>query len=77
LSEHSKEPDELTSAILTGALLALRKRAAAQKRIDELGTTTAEKHPTVIIRTGEAALAGRIAAALSDCANEFEFGRLE
>jgi hypothetical protein len=66
--------DVVANAVLAGAIRALRLRAAAQTEKAKFGTTTAEKNPEVLIRTGESAIAVRIAAALTDCADDLEGG---
>ena len=68
-------PDELDAAILAGAVRALRRRAEMQAENAQLGTTTAENRPTVSIRTGEAAVAARLAEAFNECADSLETGR--
>jgi hypothetical protein len=54
--------DQLDAAMLSGAVTALRRRADRQRKIARDGTD----------RGGEAAIAGRLAEALSQLADEFE-----
>jgi hypothetical protein len=56
--------------ILRGAAVALRRRADRQTKKAEDGTTIGEKGSPV--RTGEAAIAVRVAETLSQLAEEFE-----
>jgi hypothetical protein len=53
-----------------GAIAALRRRAARQRAIAETWTIRAEKG--VVIRSGEAAIAERIAVAFDQAADEPE-----
>jgi hypothetical protein len=55
--------DDLETAIAAGAVTALRRRAARQTELARLGTVEPDKTPGVYIRTGEAALADRLANA--------------
>jgi hypothetical protein len=67
------ERDPFETAMLHGAALALRRRAERQASLASAGTVTVgERFPNVKIRTGEASIAGRLAAALSDIADELE-----
>ena len=64
---------EIERAIVAGAARALRAKAAVQLRKAADGTSTAgEKYPDVVIRTGEAAVAGRLASAFELLAGEIE-----
>lgn len=60
----------LDAAIYEGAIAALRKRAARQTAIARAGVVVTEAG--VVIRTGEAAIAARIAEALAALADEIE-----
>jgi hypothetical protein len=64
--------DELSldSAIVAGAVAALRKRAARQRAIVEAGVVMTETG--VMIRAGEAAVAARLAEAFAALADEIE-----
>jgi hypothetical protein len=64
------EPDPLESELL--AVTALRRRAARQTELARLGTVESDKTPGVFIRTGEAAIAGRLANAWAALAQEIE-----
>jgi hypothetical protein len=64
------EPDPLESELL--AVTALRRRAARQTELVRLGTVESDKTPGVFIRTGEAAIAGRLANAWAALAQEIE-----
>jgi hypothetical protein len=67
------ERDPFETAMLQGAVRALRRRTERQASLASAGTVTAgERFPNVKIRTGEASIAGRLAAALSDIADELE-----
>jgi hypothetical protein len=63
--------DELDAAVARGALVALRKRAAAQRAKATEGTIAAGDHsPNVAIRSPEAATALAIADSLDAVADE-------
>jgi hypothetical protein len=64
--------DPIEFAILSGASLALRRRAQRQARIAQDVTTVGDRG--AIIRGGEEAIAQRIADALNELAVEFEAG---
>ena len=64
--------DDLEIAIAAGAVTALRRRAARQTELVLLGTIGPDKTPGVLIRTGEAALADRLANAWAALAQELE-----
>jgi hypothetical protein len=64
--------DDLETAIAAGAVTALRRRAARQAELARLGTVEFDKTPGVFIRTGEAALADRLANAWAARAQEME-----
>lgn len=64
--------DDLETAIAAGAVTALRRRASRQTELARLGTVESEKTPVVFIRTGEAALAVRLASAWTVLAQEME-----
>ena len=66
------EPDPLESELLAGAVTALRRRAARQTELARLGMVESNKTPGVFIRTGEAAIAGRLANAWAALAQEIE-----
>jgi hypothetical protein len=66
------QADDLISAMCVGAVCALRRRAARQAEIASVGTTTADGRPDVFIRTGEAAIAARLAEAFGALASELE-----
>jgi hypothetical protein len=70
------QADDLALAMCAGAVIALRRRAERQATIARAGTTPAEGRPNVLIRSGEAAIALRLAECLSGCADELEAGRL-
>ena len=55
--------DDLETAIAAGAVTALRRRAVRLTELARLGTVESDKTPGVYIRTGEAALADRLANA--------------
>jgi hypothetical protein len=69
-------PDEIERAIRAGAIAALRRRAERQRTAAALGTVAAEGRPDVLILTGEAAVAARLAEAFAALADELETGRL-
>ena len=62
--------DPFEVAMLRGAALALRRRADRQSKIDEAGTMRGDRG--VLIRTGEAVLAGRLSSVLGALAADFE-----
>ena len=64
--------DDLETAIAAGAVVALRRRAARQTELALLGTVESDKTRGVFIRTGEAALADRLASAWAALAQELE-----
>jgi hypothetical protein len=64
--------DEIEEAVVAGAVLALRRRAQRQRAIAQSWTTHGARG--VIVRTGEAAIALRIALALEETAAELEQG---
>jgi hypothetical protein len=64
------EQDPLAADMVRGAALALRRRADRQAQLAEAGTTFGDRG--VSVRTGEAAIANRLSAALSALAAEFE-----
>ena len=64
------ERDPLEADMMRGAALALRRRADRQAQLAEAGTTFGDRG--VSMRTGEAAIADRLSAALSALAAEFE-----
>jgi hypothetical protein len=64
------EHDPLEAHMMRGAALALRRRADRQAKIARAGTTHGNRG--VSVRTGEAATADRLSAALSALAAEFE-----
>jgi hypothetical protein len=66
------EPDDLELAFRTGAIAALRSRAGRQAAVAARGTSTAEGRPDVLIRTGEAAIAARLAEVFAAVADELE-----
>ena len=70
MTETAKHRSPLEAEIYAGAVSAIRRRAARQaaKARDE----TARTESGVAIRTGEAAIASRLAEALSAIANEIE-----
>jgi len=61
---------DLERQITAGAVVALRKRAERQRRIAEDWTVRGER--SAIVRSGEGAIALRIAAALDQAADELE-----
>ena len=64
--------DDLETAIAAGAVTALRRRSARQTDLARLGTVESDETPGVFIRTGEAALADRLANAWEALAQEME-----
>jgi hypothetical protein len=64
--------DDLETAIAAGAVTALRRRAARQTDLARLGTVEPNKTPGIFIRTGEAALAARLANSWAALAQEME-----
>jgi hypothetical protein len=75
--EMPDQVDEIEAAVRAGAVRALRRRADRQAAIANLETGPAgERFPDVIIRTGRAALAGRIAESLNACADQIDGGWL-
>jgi hypothetical protein len=64
--------DAVEDAIRAGAVRALRRRADRQRAIAKSWTVHGERN--AVIRQGEAAVALRIAQALSECADELEQG---
>jgi hypothetical protein len=64
------ERDPLEADMMRGAALALRRRADRQAQLAEAGTTFGDRG--VSMRTGEAAIADRLSAALSALAAWFE-----
>jgi hypothetical protein len=64
------DPDPLQTAMLQGASRALRRRGARQMRIAADGTTVGERGAT--IRSGEPAIALRLAAAFTQLADDLE-----
>jgi hypothetical protein len=60
-------------AVVAGATSALRARAAVQRQRAADGTSSAgEQFPDVVIQTGEAAVAARLAATFERLAAEIE-----
>ncbi len=76
MSEDLDQAGEIAAAICAGAVRALRRRAERQAAISHAGTATAEGRPDVLIRSGEAAIALRLAGSLNACADELETWRL-
>jgi hypothetical protein len=66
--------EDTEADIHVGAIAALRRRAQRQRKIAESWTVYSERG--VIVRSGEAAIALRIAAALEAAADELERGPL-
>jgi hypothetical protein len=64
--------DEIEAAFVAGAVSALRKRAQRQAKLAAEGTAVGDRG--AVIRTGEGALAARLAVALEDAAAELEGG---
>jgi hypothetical protein len=64
------ERDPLEADMLQGAASALRNRAERQAKLAQAGTMRGDRG--VSVRTGEAAIADRLSAALSALAAEFE-----
>jgi hypothetical protein len=64
------EVSSLEAAIRAGALVALRKRAAGQAAKAREGVAVTETG--IAIRTGESAIAARLAEALAAVADELE-----
>jgi hypothetical protein len=64
---------DIELAVRAGAAKALKARAAIQRLRATDGTSSAgEQFPDVTIRTGEAAVAARLAATLEQIADEIE-----
>jgi hypothetical protein len=76
VSENLNQVDELALALRAGAISAIRRRAERQAAIARAGTSAMEGRPDVLIRTGKAAIALRLAEALNQCADDLEVGRL-
>lgn len=77
LDEHHNQTialfQEILAPVRLGAARALRSGAARQAAIAAIGCASAgERFPSVIVRTGEAAIALRLATALSEIADEIE-----
>jgi hypothetical protein len=69
----AKVLSEIELAVRVGAAKALKARAAVQREKAADGTSTAgEKYPDVVIRTGEAAVAARLADEFERVAAEFD-----
>jgi hypothetical protein len=64
------KPEAMDAAFLTGAVSALRRRAASQTAKAREGIAVTEAG--IVIRTGESAIANRIAEVLAAIADEFE-----
>ena len=64
--------DQMESAIVVGAIAALRKRAEKQAELARAGSSTAKCG--AIIRTGEATIAERLANAFGEVADELASG---
>ena len=62
--------DEIEAAIKAGAVSALRRRADRQTQLASEGTTVGERG--AVIRSGEATIAVRLAAAFTWLADDFE-----
>ena len=62
--------DQIERDIIDGAVTALRRRAERQRKIADAWTVHNERG--VIVRSGEASVALRIAAALTEAADELE-----
>jgi hypothetical protein len=62
--------DELEEAFRTGAVIALRRRAARQRKIAADWTVTGERGVRIV--AGEGRIAERIAEALEQAAKELE-----
>ena len=69
----AKVLSDIEFAVCAGAACALRARAALQRKKACDGTSSAgERHPSIVIQTGEAAVAGRLASAFELLADEIE-----
>jgi hypothetical protein len=66
----SPPDDEIETAMLRGAVIALRRRAASQEKIAQSWTSRGDRG--VNIRTGEGAIAARLAHAFNELAVELE-----
>jgi hypothetical protein len=65
--------DSVESAVVHGAITALRKRANAQRQIANEGTVAAgDKYPGVLIRSPEAACAASLAGDWDEVADDLE-----
>jgi hypothetical protein len=62
--------DALEADMLSGAIAALRRRAARQREVAARWTVHGDGG--VVVKAGEGAIAERIAAALDQAADEFE-----
>jgi hypothetical protein len=69
-SQALTEHDPFEDAVCAGAIAALRRRARRQRAISDSWTVRAARG--VIVRSGEAAVALRISAALDQAADEIE-----
>ena len=71
----AKVLSDIEFAVCAGAACALRARAALQRKKASDGTAAAgEQFPDVVIRTGEAAVAEKLAATFERIAAEIEAG---
>jgi hypothetical protein len=64
--------DDVEGAVVSAAIAALRRRAELQRKKAAKWTVTTERG--VVIRSGEAAIAERIAAALDQAADDLARG---
>ena len=72
MTETAKHRSPLEAELYAGAVSALRHRAASQAAKARAGTARTESG--ALVRTGEAAIAGRLAEALATLADEIERG---
>jgi hypothetical protein len=67
--------DPLESALVAGAITALRNRAVALRKRATIGVTVLDRRPVVLVVTSEAAHALRVARDWEAVANEMERSR--
>ena len=63
---------EIDAAVRSGAVRALRRCAGRQFAIAQAGRVSPDHFPSVIVATGESAIAFRLATALTEAADELE-----
>ena len=71
----AKALGDIERGVRAGAARALRTRAAIQRQRAADGTSTGgDKNPSIVIQTGEAAVAARLVGAFELLADEIEAG---